>query len=154
MTALDLRTAVPRSPFDELEGFAWLPRMIDKARAYFAGTHGAYTPYPCPGDKAFLGHFGLDAAALGEVIEGGADDAAIAAWVVAHAKDATSEKKAAYRRGLTHPSSNPFMWLVVRVFRAMNGAAIRKASPGVALGRLDTLAKIVTAEEGHPIPAA
>lgn len=70
--APDLTKQVPRSPFDELEGFAWLPRMIDKARATFAGTNGDYTPFPCPGDKQFLRYFGIDAGELGRLIVPGA----------------------------------------------------------------------------------
>lgn len=47
--ALDLRTDIPRNPFDQIDGYAWLPRLIDKTRAYFAGTKGSYTRYPSPG---------------------------------------------------------------------------------------------------------
>lgn len=39
---------------DTLAGYAWLPRMIDKARASQAGLLGAYFKYPCPIDRHCL----------------------------------------------------------------------------------------------------
>jgi hypothetical protein len=45
----------------KLAGYAWLPRMIDKARASQAGTLGAYYRYPCPIDAACLDLLGIDA---------------------------------------------------------------------------------------------
>lgn len=151
--ALDLTHEVPRSPFDELDGFLWLARMIDKARALHAGTLGDYSAYPCPGDKVFLQHFGLDAAALGEVIRGGASDEAITAWVASHASDASPAAKSAFRRKQIEPYANPLMRLAVMLMRWKNASAIRAKSPQVALGSLNTFAKLVAAEEGHPLPA-
>jgi hypothetical protein len=121
--------------------------MIDKARAYFAGTHGDYLPYPCPGDKRFLGFFGLDATALGELIKSGADDAAIGAYVAAHAQG----DRAAYRRTLEDPPTG-FMALVFRVFRWRSAAAIRAKDPTIDISQLTTFGALIAAEEGHPIP--
>jgi|SRR3954451_1774175 len=39
---MDLTKQPPRSPYDEVGGITFLPRTIDKMRAYIAGTHGAY----------------------------------------------------------------------------------------------------------------
>jgi len=39
---LDLTKQPPRSPYDELGGITFLPRSIDKMRAYLAGTAGEY----------------------------------------------------------------------------------------------------------------
>jgi len=39
---MDLTKGAPRSPYDELGGITFLPRSIDKMRAYINGTHGAY----------------------------------------------------------------------------------------------------------------
>jgi hypothetical protein len=44
-----------------LDGYPWLPRMIDKARAAQAGTLGDYYRYPCPIDAACLDALGVDA---------------------------------------------------------------------------------------------
>ena len=151
--ALDLTTSVPRSPFDELDGFPWLPRMNDKARAHFAGTLGEYSPYPCPGDQNFLRHFGIDAAALGEVIKGGADDAAIAAWVQAHAAKADDATKAAFRAKLRGPERNPVLRLALWFFTRKNLAAIEKNSPHVRRDQIVGFSHMVAAEEGHALPS-
>jgi hypothetical protein len=148
--ALDLATQVPRSPFDELEGFCWLPRLIDKKRAHDAGTDGEYSPYPCPGDKGFLKAFGVEAGPLGDVIKGGADDAAVTAWVVANAKDASAATKAAYRAQLIGPHTNLVFALFTRYLAYKNRAAI--ARHGVDRSKLDSIPKVLAAEEGHPVP--
>jgi Domain of unknown function (DUF5069) len=47
--ANDLTAQAPRGLDAELEGYAWLPRMLDKARATLAGTAGSYL-FGCPVD--------------------------------------------------------------------------------------------------------
>jgi hypothetical protein len=61
-----------------LHGYAWLPRMIDKARAKQAGTLGTYV-HPCPVDQRCLTLLGLDAdaVAFGAVVARSADDDAV-----------------------------------------------------------------------------
>ena len=39
---MDLTKGVPRSPYETLGGIVFLPRAIDKMRAYIAGTVGDY----------------------------------------------------------------------------------------------------------------
>lgn len=51
MDAKDLTKECPRSPYAEMGGFPWLPRLIDKVRAKHAGTIGAYIPYPCGSER-------------------------------------------------------------------------------------------------------
>jgi hypothetical protein len=41
-----------------LNGYAWLPRMIDKSRAARAGTLGSIV-HPCPIDKRCLSRLGV-----------------------------------------------------------------------------------------------
>jgi hypothetical protein len=65
-----------------LAGYAWLPRMIDKARAARAGTLGTYC-YPCPIDRTCLGLLGLDAETFADVAARAGDDAAVLAALVA-----------------------------------------------------------------------
>jgi mannose-6-phosphate isomerase-like protein (cupin superfamily) len=49
----------PFRPMDAtLDGYAWLPRMIDKARAARAGTLGDAV-HPCPVDRRTLKHLGV-----------------------------------------------------------------------------------------------
>jgi hypothetical protein len=51
---------------DTLEAYAWLPRMIDKARAAHAGTLGSYM-HPCPVDLRCLGLLGIEASDFGQI---------------------------------------------------------------------------------------
>lgn len=54
-----MTTSSPFRPMDAtLEGYAWLPRMIDKARAKRAGTLGDAV-HPCPVDRRTLKHLGV-----------------------------------------------------------------------------------------------
>lgn len=149
--ALDLKTQVPRSPFETIEGFAWLPRMIDKARATFAGTRGEYTAYPCPGDKKFLKYFGIDAKALGEVIKGGASDAEIADYVKRHAKRNAEETKA-FRDGMFIPSKGILMKIVAALLIGKAVKDAKQRNPAVDVTGIDTLPKALCLEEGHSIP--
>lgn len=50
-----------------LQGYAWLPRMIDKARHKQAGTLGSFM-HPCPVDKRCLSLLGIDAQQFGAVV--------------------------------------------------------------------------------------
>ena len=44
---------------ETLAGYAWLPRLIDKARAADAGTLGDLV-HPCPVDRRCLGLLGIE----------------------------------------------------------------------------------------------
>ena len=50
-----------------LEGYAWLPRLIDKARASLAGTLGEIV-HPCPVDRRCMGLLGIDVATLHAIV--------------------------------------------------------------------------------------
>ena len=61
-----------------LEGYAWLPRMIDKSRAARAGRlDGAV--HPCPVDRRCLLLLGIDVETFGDVVARSADDAEVLA---------------------------------------------------------------------------
>jgi hypothetical protein len=148
--ALDLTHDVPRSPFDELNGFPWLPRMLDKARAHFAGTRGEYAAYPCPGDKNFLGFFGLDAGALGALVRDGESDEAIAAWVALHTTRPGDGP--AFRQRLLTPSPNPLINVAVWLFKWKVARELKAKGRPADMTGIDTFAKLIALEEGHPIP--
>lgn len=59
--------------------------MLDKCRAVIAGTAGEYH-YDCPLDRMLLDFAGLDPLAFKEFVATGADDNAVAAWIVQHSK--------------------------------------------------------------------
>ena len=56
--AKDLTTEAPRGFEAELDGYAWLPRMLDKARANLAGTAGSYL-FGCPVDHTCMARLGI-----------------------------------------------------------------------------------------------
>ena len=60
----------------ELEGYAWLPRMLDKARATLAGTAGGYV-FGCPVDHTCLARLGISPALLLDLASRHADDAVV-----------------------------------------------------------------------------
>lgn len=89
----DLTAHPPRSVRVRLGGFAHLPRLLDKARAFAAGKHGAYV-YACPLDKQFFGFTGIDPEAfLAEARKGGSDTQMLA-WVRARTSRQASEVEA------------------------------------------------------------
>lgn len=61
-----------------LDGYAWLPRMIDKSRAARAGTLGDGV-HPCPVDRRCLALLGIDLATFSEVVARSADDGEVLA---------------------------------------------------------------------------
>ena len=64
---MDLRQHPPRRWSDTAAGLLWLPRLIDKARAFQAGTLGAYA-YPSALDQSFMRHLRLTPAAIESLV--------------------------------------------------------------------------------------
>jgi hypothetical protein len=79
----DLTQHPPRSPRVQLGGFAHLPRLLDKARAFAAGKHGLYV-YGAMMDRNFFAFTGIDAAAFLEAVKTGKSDTEMLAWVTEH----------------------------------------------------------------------
>jgi quercetin dioxygenase-like cupin family protein len=61
-----------------LDGYAWLPRMIDKSRAARAGTLGGAV-HPCPVDRRCLMLVGIDVETFGDVVGQSSHDADVLA---------------------------------------------------------------------------
>lgn len=72
-SAPDLSTSFPRSGREVLGGYAWLARLIDKARAEEAGTGGEYIAY-CPLSMGWLQAIGIERSDFHERIRTGASD--------------------------------------------------------------------------------
>ena len=147
ITAKDLTKEFPRSPLEELDGLPWLPRLIDKVRALQAGKHGDYTPYPCGGDRHFLGVVGVDADELKALIYSGADDIEIARWVKAHASPGFSERINAYREHALDPLSGEMRDYLDEALREL-----KTARPDLDSSKVDNFARLLCLEEGHPCP--
>ena len=79
----DLTQHPPRSPRVRLGGFAHLPRILDKARAYAAGKNGEYI-FESGLDKRFFTFAGSEASAFLAEVKQGRTDTEMLAWVQAH----------------------------------------------------------------------
>jgi len=74
---IDLSKEDPRPMAATIGGYAWLPRMIDKARASRAGMLGDYYRYPCPIDRRCLELLGVDAVTFADIACDAPDDVAV-----------------------------------------------------------------------------
>jgi hypothetical protein len=143
----DLTREVPRSPYEKLDGIPWLPRLIDKVRAMKAGKLGDYTPYPCGGDRHFLGTLGLDADALKAEIDADKDDAAILAWVKTQLPADAEARLAAYSEQASTPVTGEMAGWLEEAKKA-----VAAARPELDLDGVKTFGQLICVEEGHPLP--
>jgi quercetin dioxygenase-like cupin family protein len=88
--AKDLATQAPRGLDAELEGYAWLPRMLDKARATLAGTAGSYL-FGCPVDHTCMARLGIGPELVLELAGRHADDHAVLNALRAHGIPSAAE---------------------------------------------------------------
>ena len=146
-TARDLTRHVPRSPFDELGGYPWLARAIDKIRAHQADRIGPYTPFPGGIDQRFLEIIGIPADAFIEVVESGATDQAITDWVDSHCSEGTTERIAAFRLRMRHPAAPEH----VDELR-QEAATIQAERPELDLSHVVNFIHVICIEEGHDYP--
>ncbi len=77
MTDADLTKHPPRRWCDTIEGIAWLGRIVDKARAYDAGTLGIYLFGQSPVDASFLRAAGIGYGDVLDATRKAADDAGV-----------------------------------------------------------------------------
>jgi hypothetical protein len=97
MTPLDLTKGRPRTPQEQLDGLAFFPRTIDKARALLpGGNKGDYNVAPGISDQ-FLKHFGLEAEAFIDAVKNAATEDDVVVWFRAHTD---ASKKAAWNEAL------------------------------------------------------
>jgi len=85
LSAPDLTRHPPRSPRSRLGGYAHLPRLIDKARAFAAGRNGEFH-YNCPVDQRFFTYSGINPDAFLVEVKAGKSDSELLAFVQAHAE--------------------------------------------------------------------
>ena len=83
VAAKDLTTEAPRGFEAELDGYAWLPRMLDKARASLAGTAGSYL-FGCPVDHTCMARLGIAPELVLDLAARHADDHAVLDALRAH----------------------------------------------------------------------
>ncbi|MGZ9190616.1 MAG: DUF5069 domain-containing protein [Nitrospira sp.] len=75
----------PRRWSETLAGMIWLPRLIDKVRAFQAGTLGTYA-YPSALDQSFMRRFQLTPAFIEPLVRETPSDHAIGAVIRQHVR--------------------------------------------------------------------
>ncbi len=95
---MSLEEIVPRSPKEVLAGFAHIPRMLDKARAYKKGGLGEYI-YPCPIDKEVLTFLELSGDEFAEKAEE-VDDDSFGEWLNGFMKNRKTNEMELLNRGI------------------------------------------------------
>lgn len=90
----DLRVGPPRRWSVELEGVAWLPRLIDKARAVSGGTLGAYLYGQSPTDSGLLKTLGIGYRSFADLVAHAPDDSGVAAALIARDPEAIARAQA------------------------------------------------------------
>ncbi|HEY8320532.1 MAG TPA: DUF5069 domain-containing protein [Candidatus Baltobacteraceae bacterium] len=90
----DLRVDPPRRWSVELDGVAWLPRLIDKARAASSGTLGGYLYGQSPTDSGLLKTLGIGYRSFADLVSRAPDDAAVAAALLARDPESIARARA------------------------------------------------------------
>jgi hypothetical protein len=72
----------PRRGRDALDGYLWLARVFDKARASAGGTIFDYI-YPCPMDRAVFDRWGITARMFDAALDSCQTDDEILTWIKA-----------------------------------------------------------------------
>jgi len=106
--ARDLRKEAARSPRIRIGGYAILARMADKGRAFLNGTAGEYH-FNCPVDNILFGFKGVTGAEVKPVLQSGASDEQIAAWLDTHGTPKTAAEVKAWSDATeaSRPYENP-----------------------------------------------
>jgi hypothetical protein len=137
---VDLTAHPPRRWSDKLAGYVWLPRLVDKVRAFQSGNLGAYA-YPSFLDRVFLKYCHLTPVLIEQAVRENTSDEAIGTFVRRHTSH-TQEQIAAlnrqfkrrwglalrtldcddgYMKGLSYPIPRflqPFVWRLYRKWAA------------------------------------
>jgi hypothetical protein len=96
---MDLTRSFPRSPKVKLAGLVHLPRMLDKARAFNAGTLGEYY-FPCPLDDIILEFLQTNSQTLAKLVTE-KSEAEIASWAQSRYEGRSQEDVNAVNRSIT-----------------------------------------------------
>ena len=98
---MDLSENFPRSPRESLGGYVVAARTLDKCRAAVAGTLCEYH-YDCPLDQNFFDFTGIDSDDFKEFVATGADDEAVAQWIIENAHSHTQEEIVQWNNNLRY----------------------------------------------------
>jgi hypothetical protein len=86
--ATDFRSGhdFPRRGRESIDGYLWLARVFDKARAARNGTIHDYI-YPCPMDRGVFDRWGVTSRAFDSALESCTTDAEIVSWLKVRVSD-------------------------------------------------------------------
>jgi len=118
----------PRSPRETMDGWAHLPRYVDKIRLSLAGKlHPEYVENFGKGfDALWLKHAGLQHEAFVEVVKKSTCDGEVYDWVRANVKKSPAEKAAHAQDLLSRPQSdNPEAIARLQLRKEQSGLAHR-----------------------------
>lgn len=106
--AKDLTKQAPSSPRKRVGGYVILSRMADKGRAKIAGTVGEFH-FDCPLDNFLFSFKGVTADEITKILETGASDEEVAAYLDTHGTPKSEEEKKAWADGMeaAMPYFNP-----------------------------------------------
>jgi hypothetical protein len=141
---IDLTTAPPRSPFEMLNGYVFLPRLIDKARAHLGETLGSYT-FGKPGslDAFFFTQHGLSPEEFAKAVRAAGSDQEIVTWFSMRTKIKTPNAIKEYNRkfaSLAPSSAESVKAFMVRV---------KQVVPPEHADRIKTWFQLLDADEGR-----
>jgi Domain of unknown function (DUF5069) len=139
---MDLRTQFPRSPKEQLDGYAHVARIIDKARAHNAGMLGEYI-YNCPMDQSWFQFTGVTAEAFAEAVKS-RDDRKMAEWIQQKATPHSQQEIEAWNRTLL--SRTPSSPESQQHFLATRGKLAPERTD------ITTWPDLIDLEEGRPVP--
>ncbi|GEM_PF-421741 len=96
---IDLTAAPPRSPFEMLNGYVFLPRAIDKARAHLTEKLGSHT-YGRPGslDAFFFAQHGITPDEFSKAVRAAGSDQEVVTWFSMRTKIKTPNAIKEYNR--------------------------------------------------------
>ena len=99
----------PRSPRETMDGWAHLPRYIDKIRLHLAGKlHPDYQPnYGAKGfDKSWLDAAGVSHEQMLNVVKNSVTDGQVCDWVKHNVKKSAADKSALLAKLLNYPAAD------------------------------------------------
>lgn len=140
----DLTTGPPRSPFEMLNGYVFLPRVIDKARAYLTDKLGTYT-YGKPGslDAFFFTQHGISAEEFAKAVRAGGSDSEVVTWFCMRTKIKTPQAIKDYNRKFA--SLAPSSAESVKAFMCNVKASV----PPEHVDKIKTWFQLLDADEGR-----
>ena len=94
-SAKDLTKEPPRSPRERLGAYVILGRTLDKGRALLAGKIGEYH-FDCPLDNMLVGFKGVTGDEVKTLLEQGATDEDVLAWLETHGTPRSREEISAW----------------------------------------------------------